>query len=67
MSAAGSCDYGPATLPRSYNGFGMGDTKNHSAWKEPLPPARFHQSREFLISDPSSMANNVPVKRESVV
>ena len=62
----GSCDFGPATLPRSYKGFGMeAETKkSHVTWSDTAPKS-FRQSHEFLRSDISN--SNAPTKRESVV
>lgn len=77
----GSCDFGPATLPRSYKGFGMGSSsalagamsttttieskKPHVTWSDTMPKA-FRQSHEFLRRETSS-SPAASNKRESVV
>lgn len=75
----GSCDFGPATLPRSYKGFGMGSSstlaaaaatpvetkKPHVMWSDTMPKA-FRQSHDFLRRETSSHSAGAN-KRESVV
>ncbi|XP_057370740.1 nephrin-like [Daphnia carinata] len=74
----GSCDFGPATLPRSYKGFGMGSSstlaaaatpveakKPHVLWSDTMPKA-FRQSHDFLRRETSSHSAGAN-KRESVV
>ncbi|XP_046643483.1 nephrin-like isoform X2 [Daphnia pulicaria] len=74
----GSCDFGPATLPRSYKGFGMGSSstlagaaaatetkKPHVTWSDTMPKA-FRQSHDFLRRETSS-SSAAANKRESVV
>ena len=79
--SAGSCDFGPATLPRSYKGFGMGSSmtlagavgastsvetkKPHVTWSDTMPKA-FRQSHDFLRRETSS-SSTAANKRESVV
>ena len=79
--SAGSCDFGPATLPRSYKGFGMGSSmtlagavgastsvetkKPHVTWSDTMPKA-FRQSHDFLRRETSS-SSIAANKRESVV
>ena len=67
----GSCDFGPATLPRSYKGYDMAPSssskqKSHVTWSDTMPKV-FRQSHEFLRRETSSGCISNANKRESVV